>query len=160
MPPKEISSVAVKMPVFKRIFNKKIIVRTLFALAFLFAVGAACYFYSQTVALKKTTQQATDQELKETIAKISRLILLPKDETPTIASVSDPAQLKNQPFFDNAEIGDKVLIYSKAKEAVLYRPKTNMIINFAPVNLGGAETGVGESASTNANTNASPTKKQ
>jgi hypothetical protein len=159
MPPREITPITVKVSFFKKLFTKKIILRTVFAIAFVFAIGAACYFYTQTISLRKTPQQVADQDLKETLAKISRLILLPEGETPTIASVSDPAQLKNQPFFNNAETGDKVLIYSKAKEAVLYRPKTNMIINFAPVNLGGTDTSAEAGAPTNSNTSTSPAKK-
>jgi hypothetical protein len=139
MPPKEITPLAVKTSIAKKFFNKKFFFRVIITVVFLLAVGAACYFYTQTVALRKTTQQTADQELKDTVAKISRLILLPEGETPTMASVSDPAQLKNQPFFVNSQKGDQVLIYSKAKEAVLYRPSTNMIINFAPVNVNASE---------------------
>jgi len=134
MPPKETITQAPKKAIFKKIFTKKIIFRVLFAVVLLVAIGAAGYFYFQIVQLKKTPANVAAAQLKDTVDKVSRLILLPSDETPTIASVSDPALLKNQPFFDKAQKGDKVLIYANAKEAVLYRPSTNMIINVAPVN--------------------------
>jgi hypothetical protein len=145
MPPKETVSVAAKPSLGKKIFNKKNLLIVFLALILVLAVGAACYFYMQTIALKKAPFQSAEQELKSTIEKISRHIILPTNEVPTLATVSDPEKLKNQPFFNNAQKGDQILIYSKAKEAVLYRPSADKIISFAPVNL--------EASETNKNTN-------
>jgi hypothetical protein len=73
------------------------------------------------------------EQNKQLLDKVSQFIVLPTDEQPTIATVSDLAKLKGQPFFAHAEIGDKVLIYNKAKKAILYRPSTNKIIELAPL---------------------------
>jgi len=81
-----------------------------------------------------TTQ--TDQ----LVGKVGQLVDLPQGETPTIATVNDAAKLKNQAFFSSAKDGDKVLIYSKAGKAVLYRPSTNRIIEYSTVNLGSSPT--------------------
>jgi hypothetical protein len=81
------------------------------------------------IAAESATQQLVD--------KVSRLVQLPTGETPTIATVNDAAKLKNQAFFANAKDGDKVLIYSKANRAVLYRPSADRVIEFSSVNLTG-----------------------
>ncbi len=40
---------------------------------------------------------------------------------------------KGQPFFANAQVGDKVLIYYKAKKAILYNPTDNKIVEVGPI---------------------------
>lgn len=67
------------------------------------------------------------------IAEVGKLAELPQGETPTMATVTNKEALKNQTFFKDAEIGDKVLIYKIAKRAFLYRPSTNKIIAIAPL---------------------------
>lgn len=68
---------------------------------------------------------------KDIIESVGKLMVLPTEE-PTIATVSDPESLKGQPFFMNAKIGDKVLIYSTAGKAIIYRPSINKVIEIAP----------------------------
>ncbi len=67
---------------------------------------------------------------------VGRLIVLPEDEVPTIATVTDLEALQGQPFFANAKLGDKVLIFAKAGKAILYDPVEQKIVEVAPVNLG------------------------
>lgn len=70
---------------------------------------------------------------KSIIAKVGNLMLLPTNETPQIATVSDKSKLGDQSFFINAENGDKVLIYVINKKAILYRPSINKIIEVGPL---------------------------
>ena len=81
-------------------------------------------------------QQAARQATAVLVAEVGALTDLPAGETPTVATVSDVSKLKNQAFFANAQKGDKVLIYTQAKRAYLYRPSTQKIIEIAPINLG------------------------
>lgn len=103
-------------------------------LLLLVSLGGAVYFYTQLHYAPSAKNSKSD--LDKTIASVGKLMVLPADETPTMATVSDPAKLKDQPFFVNAKSGDKVLIYSNARKAILYSPSQNKIIEVAPVNLG------------------------
>lgn len=101
------------------------------------AVVPSYYFYNKyNKAIQSTTPSITNNsDTTRLIEAVGKLIQLP-NENPTIATVSDISKLKTQPFFANAQNGDKVLIFTQNKEAILYRPSTNKIINVAPVNLG------------------------
>jgi C4-dicarboxylate-specific signal transduction histidine kinase len=123
--------------------QKKLILWLVIAILFIAAVGTAAYYVKryhdsqqQVKKLSSNSQQAAQDQNQQLINKIGKLTPLPTGETPTIATVTDITKLKDQPFFANAVNGDKVLIYTQAKKAYLYRPSTNKLINIAPVNLG------------------------
>lgn len=103
------------------------------------ALIPSIYFYTQyrnaQNKLTNPTQFAAD-EVKSLVGSVSKLMNLPDSETPTVATVNDKEKLKNQPFFSKSENGDKVLIYTTAKKAILFRPSINKIIDVAPVNIG------------------------
>lgn len=106
------------------------------------AVAASIYFYvqwHQAQQLLKNPSLVAQQQTDQLIAQVSKLIEFPKNEVPTIATVSDVSKLKNQAFFQDAKNGDKVLIYTNARKAILYRPSENKIIDVAPINLGTVE---------------------
>ena len=103
------------------------------------ALVPSVYFYTQykkaQSKVANPSQFATD-EAKNLVTMVSKLMTLPAEETPTVATVNDKDKLKNQPFFAKSENGDKVLIYTTSKKAILYRPSINKIIDVAPVNIG------------------------
>lgn len=88
--------------------------------------------------LKTNPQAAVQQQTTDLIKQVGVLINLPKGETPTVAAVTNADQAKKQSaFFKDAQNGDKVLLYVKAGEAILYRPSTNKIILVAPLTFSG-----------------------
>jgi hypothetical protein len=113
----------------------------LLLLIILFLVGViavAVYYYYEYQQIKKDPNLIAQKEIMIITEKISRYMDLPTNEEPTIATVTDDEKLKDQDFFVNAQNGDKVLIYVKSAKAILYRPNTNRIINFAPLVLSAA----------------------
>jgi hypothetical protein len=79
------------------------------------------------------------KEAAALVAQVGKLILLPDNEEPVIATVNDPEQLKSQPFFANAKEGDKVLIYNISRKAILYSPTDKRIIEVAPLSQSAAQ---------------------
>jgi hypothetical protein len=112
--------------------KRKIIIRfLLIIILFLLVFIGWKHFYPDKV--KVDMMDEAERERVEVLVKVGAHIVLPKDEVPTLATVSDPEQLKKYPFFTNAEKGDKVLIYSLAKKAILYRPSGDKIVEIAPI---------------------------
>ena len=102
------------------------------------AVGSGIYFTSKGIAASGAIAQATNQQnVDQLVASVGKLMLLPQSEEPTVATVSDLEALKGQAFFENAAIGDKVLMYPKAGEAVLYDPSADKVIQVGPLTVGG-----------------------
>ena len=109
----------------------------MFLLPLLIGAGAAIYgamLYPQVLGLSKGQAQV-QAEVDSLIAEVGSLIALPTDEKPTVATVSDVEKLKDQPFFKNAANGDKVLIYTNAKKAILYRPSEKKVVEVGAVNI-------------------------
>lgn len=110
------------------------------------AVGAAGYFFFQ---YRKTqselellranpaeAQKMTQEDTKKLISAVGKLMELPTDEEPQVVTVADVSKLQDQPFFAHAKNGDKVLIYTKNKKAILYDPTSKKIVDVAPVSSG------------------------
>lgn len=74
-------------------------------------------------------------EVTSLIAQIGKLIVLPANEYPTATTINDLSKLKDKPFFKNAKKGDKLLVYTSSKWAVLYRPTENIIIETGPFDI-------------------------
>ncbi len=80
-------------------------------------------------------QAAQAAEVKRYIEEVGKVYDLPKGEEPSVATVKDKEQLKDQAFFNKAENGDITLIYSNAKLALLYRPSTKQLVNVSSVTI-------------------------
>ncbi len=123
------------------------------------AIVLSGYFYLQVRTLSKNPQAIAQKESDDVIAKVSKLVVLPAGEVPTIATVSDPEALKDQAFFTNAQKGDKVLIYAQAKKAILYSVTLNKIIDVAPLNIGASTKSTTPTPAVKAPTAATPAVK-
>ena len=103
-------------------------------------ISTAVFLYMENQRIKtdpsvltEATKKAADEEARSLKAKVAKLMQLPSDEDPVVATVSDKEKLKDQPFFKEAENGDRILIFTEAKKAVIYREKDNRIINVGPI---------------------------
>ena len=101
------------------------------------ALVAIFYFAAfQLFKIQKDPSAISQKEIKTITERIGKFMELPEGETPTLATVSDREKLKGQQFFSNAKNGDKVLVYPKAKKAILYRPSSGKIIEVANLTSG------------------------
>lgn len=126
----------------KKKVSKKVLVY-LWILLSIILLGTTGYFYFryQKLSQNPISAQIASQKEAERLAKdIGKLMLLPKDEIPTVATVTDIDKLKDQLFFKNAKNGNKVLIYPNSKLAIIYDPKANLIINVGPMNFSSQQT--------------------
>jgi len=120
------------------LFSKKrnILKQSLILLLIVVAIGGAvstAYFYKEYTKIKENPNVVLNEEVKNLSDKVGKLIKLPEDETPTVATIMDKSKLENDPFYSKSENGDKILVYTKAMKAILYRPSTNMIIEVMPI---------------------------
>lgn len=119
--------------------KKKVIIGVIITVVILALAGFIVWQQLQIRTLKDPTAAAAQaqEDAKTLSAKVGKLMQLP-DETPTVATVQDASKLKGQDFFKDAKNGDKVLIFTSAKKAVIYRESDNKIINSGPIVLNSA----------------------
>ncbi len=122
--------------------KNKILLSLIVSVIVIMLLGAAFYggyFLNNKKAVNIPNESSQIKEVDELIEKVGKLMLLPKEEVPTIATVTDKdnKQIKEQAFFKNAQNGDKVIIYVQAGKAILYRPSENKIIEVSQVYMSG-----------------------
>ena len=93
---------------------------------------------AQADVAKDTTQTA---EVQNIIAEVSKHIVLPANEVPTAAVVSDLSKLAGQQFFERAQLGDVVLVYANVRRVVLWRPSSQKIVEVSAINFPTAPAG-------------------
>lgn len=110
------------------------------SVALVAALTAGGYYFYQYRTLRQKLANPAElarEQSQVLIRQVSRLMELPTDEEPTVATVADAAQLSaTQPFFAKAKNGFRVLIYPRARLAILYDPQTNKIINVGTISIG------------------------
>lgn len=80
--------------------------------------------------------QVDQAKIKDLISKVGKLVMLPTNEEPVIATINDASALtKEQVFYKGSINGDVVLVYQKAAKAIVYSPSRDIIVNVGPVVL-------------------------
>ena len=100
----------------------------------LISLGGNVYLALKIRTFANPTENAA-AELAQLVKDVGQVLVLPQDETPTVATVTDPNKLKDQPFFANAQPGDKVLIYQNSRKAILWRPSSHKVIEVSGLNV-------------------------
>jgi cell division protein FtsN len=98
-------------------------------------VATTFLLYQQVQDLRNDPNKVVTEQANQLKDKVSKIMQLP-DETPVIVEIGsdDLDKLKEaQEFFKDAQPGDKVLIFSQAQKAVIYRESDNKIINSGPI---------------------------
>lgn len=109
------------------------LVVVLFSVLLCIFAGAAGYFYYKYKKAAQITN--TKDEIAQLVETLDVMLDLPADETPTLATVTDKEKLTGHPFFRKSENGDKVLIYTNAGRAILYRPSIGKIVDIIAINI-------------------------
>lgn len=91
-----------------------------------FILSGCLYFYSD---------KKTEIDVDEVLRLAGKLIVLPEGEKPTVATVTNLDPLYESPFFKNAKVGDKVIIYARSGKAILFRIDENKIVEVGPLNM-------------------------
>jgi Mg2+/citrate symporter len=113
---------------FRKVRPHQIISAVLFILLIL---STFLYFREKNRLSEFTTQTST--EIEEVVSKVGKLILLPEDSKPSMATIQNVDVLRDEEpeFYENASNGDNILIYPD--QVIIYNPTENIIINVAPI---------------------------
>lgn len=96
--------------------------------------GGGWYFFSQgnqgfTI---HPGEKLSDDQVAELIERVGRFLVLPSDEEPSVAAISDAAALsERQSFYENAKDGDILIVYSS--KAIIYDAASDKLVNVGPI---------------------------
>lgn len=111
----------------------KKIFAALFLLALFFFTTTVYFFLKARSSDTGSEEERAEVRSEDMIERVAAHMILPTDEKPTVATVSDPEQLKTHVFFEKTKRGDIVLIYTGARKAILYDPVADRIVEAAPL---------------------------
>jgi len=90
-------------------------------------------FYINTSKQSKKYVNYTEREILT--KNLGEITSLPPGETPKILKVTDLSKIKGQDFFNDAKVGDVVMVFTSTQMAYLYRPESKKIVNSVKVNI-------------------------
>lgn len=107
-------------------------------LAILFGIVAVAgllgFILGQRGGQQNTPAVSSATPSSDLLGEIDKLYKLPTDEKPTIVTIKDADKLKDQTFFKDAKNGDRLVVYSNNKLALIYRQADHSLVNVGPVN--------------------------
>jgi hypothetical protein len=116
-----------------RMTNTKKVLVGLNVLVILGLASSTAYLFTQNNDLKTNQNLSNEEKNRRLVDEINKVFDLP-DEEPVVAVVTDPEEFKKQyAAFDNAESGDYLLFFRKARLNVLYRQDEKRVVKTANV---------------------------
>ncbi len=95
--------------------------------------------YNKKNEFKTTHNPEKAKEVALTLKdEVGNLYVLPPED-PVVATVTDDSTLPKNSFYDQAENGDKILVFEKAGKLLLYRPSVKKIVDVALLDQPSAE---------------------
>ncbi len=91
----------------------------------LLVLGVIVFF---VVDIRHKNLSSNIHDLADIKRSVAKHILLPTDEEPTLATVTDKKLVKDPFIAQKSENGDQILIYAKNKMVVIYRPNIDKIV--------------------------------
>ena len=123
----------------KRITKRSVLI-TILIIVILGAMGGLGYSYwnmkqqFKKLQMPEGIRELQKKQTEELLNKLKVHAVVPGDEDPIIATVTDADALKKQSaFYELAKNGDSVIIYAKAKKAYLYDSTADRVLNIGPV---------------------------
>ncbi len=129
--------------------GKKVLI-ALNVLVVVVLAGSTGYLFMKNRDLNDQLTLTTEEKNKRLVDEINAVFDLP-DEDPVVAIVTNPDEFKAEyPVFDNAQSGDYLLFFRKARLNVLYRQDEKRVVKTADVVVPIAIEVIGSEAAVNA----------
>lgn len=116
-----------------KLINKKTVIIFLLIICILLIL-LTVYKYYEYSNLIKNSNNLLKIESEKIVKSIDAFYNLPKNETPTVATITNYKELDKTLFYKDAKNGDKIVIYTKNQLAIIYRPSINKIVSVASIN--------------------------
>lgn len=107
-------------------------------------IFAAWSFYSylqikgrlDSLSSAEGQQAFQEAEAQKAARVLSKHMLVPLDEIPSVVVISDVELLiQEQPFFEGSLDGDQLFVYPEFGQAIIYRPSVDRIVKVGPVSF-------------------------
>jgi hypothetical protein len=112
--------------------------KLIIGLVLVILVAGGGYYAWQSNAAKgglanlSASSKLTDSQVSELVSRISKFLVVPNNENPSVVVIKDAAQLAaQQSFYKDAKDGDVLIVYST--RAIIYDIANNKLVNVGPI---------------------------